>query len=65
MKRGIISGILGGSHCAMESRLIADRVKAELDLPVLEFDVAPPAREIDRQVQTRIEAFLELVRSRR
>jgi len=61
----IISGILGGSHCAMESRLIADRVKAELDLPVLEFDVAPPAREIDRQVQTRIEAFLELVRSRR
>ncbi len=61
----IISGILGGSHCAMESRLIADRIKAELDLPVLEFDVAPPARELDLQVQTRIEAFLELVRSRR
>jgi benzoyl-CoA reductase/2-hydroxyglutaryl-CoA dehydratase subunit BcrC/BadD/HgdB len=61
----IISGILGGSHCAMESRLIADYVKSELSLPVLEFDVAPPAREIDRQVQTRIEAFLELVRSRR
>jgi hypothetical protein len=61
----IISGILGGSHCAMESRLIADHIKAELGLPVLEFDVAPPAREVDRQVQTRIEAFLELVRSRR
>ncbi|MEO0077840.1 MAG: 2-hydroxyacyl-CoA dehydratase family protein [candidate division WOR-3 bacterium] len=61
----IISGILGGSHCAMESRLIADHIRAELDLPVLEFDVAPPAREIDRQVQTRIEAFLELVRNRR
>ena len=61
----IISNILGGSHCAMESRLIADRVKAELGLPVLEFDVAPPAREIDRQLQTRIDAFLELLRSRR
>jgi benzoyl-CoA reductase/2-hydroxyglutaryl-CoA dehydratase subunit BcrC/BadD/HgdB len=61
----VISNIMGGSHCAMESRLIADQVKTELDLPVLEFDVAPPAREIDRQLQTRIEAFLELVRSRR
>ncbi|MEO0085357.1 MAG: 2-hydroxyacyl-CoA dehydratase family protein [candidate division WOR-3 bacterium] len=61
----MISGILGGSHCAMEARLIADRVKAELDLPVLEFDVAQPAAEIDRQTRTRIDAFLELVRSRR
>lgn len=61
----IISGILGGSHCAMESRLIAGYVKAELNLPVLEFDVAPPAREIDRQLQTRIDAFLELLRGRR
>lgn len=61
----LISGILGGSHCAMEARLIADRVKAGLDLPVLEFDVAQPAAEIDRQTRTRIDAFLELVRSRR
>jgi hypothetical protein len=61
----IISGILGGSHCAMESRLIADYVKAELDLPVLEFDVAPPSNEIGRQLQTRIDAFLEVLRSRR
>uniref|UniRef100_A0A7C4GGI3 2-hydroxyacyl-CoA dehydratase n=1 Tax=candidate division WOR-3 bacterium TaxID=2052148 RepID=A0A7C4GGI3_UNCW3 len=61
----LISGILGGSHCAMEARLIADRVKAELDLPVLEFDVAKPGAEIDRQTRTRIDAFLELLRSRR
>ncbi|MEO0073035.1 MAG: 2-hydroxyacyl-CoA dehydratase family protein [candidate division WOR-3 bacterium] len=61
----VISGILGGSHCAMEARLIADRVKAETGLPVLEFDVAPPAREIDRQLATRIEAFLELLRDKR
>jgi len=61
----IISGILGGSHCAMETRLISDHVKQELDLPVLEFDVAPPSKEIGLQLQTRIDAFLEVLRSRR
>ena len=61
----IVSNILGGSHCSMESGLIAGRVKSELGLPVLEFDVAPPAREIDRQLQTRIDAFLEVLRGRR
>ena len=61
----IISNILGGSHCSMESGLIAGQVRTELGLPVLEFDVAPPAREIDRQLQTRIDAFLEVLRSRR
>jgi benzoyl-CoA reductase/2-hydroxyglutaryl-CoA dehydratase subunit BcrC/BadD/HgdB len=61
----IISGILGGSHCAMETRLISGIVKQELDLPVLEFDVAPPSNEIGRQLRTRIDAFLEVLRSRR
>ncbi len=61
----IVSGLLGGSHCAMESRLIADYIKSRLTLPVLEFDVAPPNKTIDRQTQTRIDAFLELLRSRR
>lgn len=62
---GIVSGILGGSHCAMESRLLGDYIKKALDIPLLEFDVAPPSKEIDRQTRTRIDAFLELVRSRR
>ncbi len=61
----IVSGILGGSHCAMESRLMGDYIKQKLDIPILEFDVAPPNKAIDRQTQTRIDAFLELVRSRR
>ena len=61
----IISGIVGGSHCAMEGRLIADYVKAELDLPVLEFDVTSPSRQVARQVGTRIDAFMELLRGRR
>jgi benzoyl-CoA reductase/2-hydroxyglutaryl-CoA dehydratase subunit BcrC/BadD/HgdB len=61
----VISGILGGSHCAMEARLVSGFVKQELDLPVLEFDVAPPSNEIGRQLQTRIDAFLEVLRGRR
>ena len=61
----IISGILGGSHCAMETRLIAHYVKEELDLPVLEFDVPGPQPEISQQLGTRIDAFLELLAARR
>ncbi len=61
----VISGILGGSHCAMESHLIADRLRAELDIPVLQFDVPDPAREISQQLATRIDAFLEVIAGRR
>jgi hypothetical protein len=61
----IVSGILGGSHCAMESRLIARFAREKLGIPVLEFDVPPPAPEINRQLRTRIDAFMELLRERR
>ncbi|MEO0067528.1 MAG: 2-hydroxyacyl-CoA dehydratase family protein [candidate division WOR-3 bacterium] len=61
----IVSAILGGSHCALESKLIATHIKQRLKIPLLEFDVAPPKGEIDRQTITRIEAFMELVRSKR
>jgi benzoyl-CoA reductase/2-hydroxyglutaryl-CoA dehydratase subunit BcrC/BadD/HgdB len=61
----IISGIFGGSHCSMESRLIAGYVKDALDLPVLEFDVTSPSNEVSRQLRTRIAAFLEVLANRR
>ncbi len=61
----IVSGVLGGSHCAMESRPIAEEVRTALGLPVLEFDILAPARELNRQIETRIAAFLEVVRGRR
>lgn len=61
----IVSGVLGGSHCAMESRPIAEEVRAGLGVPVLEFDILAPAREVNRQIETRIAAFLEVVRGRR
>lgn len=61
----VISGIFGGSHCAMETRLIARYVKEALDLPVLEFDVPDPAPEINQQLRTRIDAFLEVLAGQR
>lgn len=61
----IISGILGGSHCATETGLIRDYVTEELDLPVLAFDVPAPSGAISSQVKTRMEAFVELLRARR
>jgi hypothetical protein len=61
----VISGILGGSHCAFETGLIQKYVAAELDLPVLAFDVPAPSSAISSQVRTRLEAFVELLRARR
>jgi benzoyl-CoA reductase/2-hydroxyglutaryl-CoA dehydratase subunit BcrC/BadD/HgdB len=60
----IMSGILGGSHCALETSLIRDYLTAELDLPVLAFDVPAPAASIPGQLKTRIEAFVELLKTR-
>jgi benzoyl-CoA reductase/2-hydroxyglutaryl-CoA dehydratase subunit BcrC/BadD/HgdB len=61
----VISGILGGSHCAFETSLIQEYVARELDLPVLAFDVPAPAPAVSSQVRTRLEAFVELLRARR
>jgi benzoyl-CoA reductase/2-hydroxyglutaryl-CoA dehydratase subunit BcrC/BadD/HgdB len=61
----VISGILGGSHCAFETGLIQEYVSAELDLPVLAFDVPAPAPAVSHQLRTRLEAFVELLRERR
>jgi hypothetical protein len=61
----VISGILGGSHCAFETSLIQEYVARELDLPVLSFDVPAPAPAVSSQVRTRLEAFAELLRARR
>ena len=61
----VISGILGGSHCAFETSLIQEYVARELDLPVLAFDVPAPGPAVSSQVRTRLEAFVELLRARR
>jgi benzoyl-CoA reductase/2-hydroxyglutaryl-CoA dehydratase subunit BcrC/BadD/HgdB len=61
----IISGILGGSHCATETSLIRDYIQEQLDLPVLAFDVPAPTTGISSQIRTRMEAFIEVLRARR
>lgn len=61
----IISGILGGSHCAIETWLIRDYMQEALDLPVLAFDVPSPASAVSSQIRTRVEAFGEVLKGRR
>ncbi len=51
----IISNMLGCSHCAMETRLIEEKLK---DVPVLAIDVPAPLG-ITEQLKTRIAAFME------
>ncbi len=54
----IISNMLGCSHCAMETRIIEEKLK---DVPVLSIDVPAPLG-ITEQLRTRISAFMETLR---
>jgi hypothetical protein len=51
----IITNMLGCSHCAMETRLIEEKLKA---VPVLAIDIPAPMG-ITEQLKTRIAAFME------
>lgn len=54
--RGVlITNVLGGSHCAMETRIIEKLLQ---DIPVLSIDVPAPFG-ITEQIKTRIKAFAE------
>ncbi|MEW6743352.1 MAG: 2-hydroxyacyl-CoA dehydratase family protein [Planctomycetota bacterium] len=61
----VISRIPGASHCALEGRVIADRIGSELHLPVVEIEVPPVSDAIESGLRTRIEALVETVRRRR
>jgi hypothetical protein len=54
----IITNMLGCSHCAMETRLIEEKLKA---VPVLAIDVPAPLG-ITEQLKTRIAAFMETLK---
>ncbi|UCF69885.1 MAG: 2-hydroxyacyl-CoA dehydratase [candidate division WOR-3 bacterium] len=54
----IITNMLGCSHCAMETRLIEEKLK---NVPVLAIDVPAPLG-ITEQLKTRITAFIEMLR---
>jgi len=61
----LMSGIFGASHCPWDDRIISERVRDELGLPVLSFDVPYSPGRVSEQVRSRIEAFMDIVRQRR
>lgn len=61
----IVSRIPGASHCALEGEIIAEIVRAECGLPVLEIEVPPLTDAVQAMLRTRLEALVETVRSRR
>ncbi len=61
----LMSGIFGASHCPWDVSALMEEVKRELDIPVLAFDVPYSPGRYSEQVVTRMQGFLELIRSRR
>ena len=61
----VISRIPGASHCPTEARIIAEIVREELPIPVVELEVPPLADPVRATLRTRIEALVETVKERR
>ena len=61
----VICRIPGASHCASESQIISDAVRAKLALPVLDITVPSYIDPILPALKTRIRAFFEILETRR
>ncbi|OHB57416.1 MAG: hypothetical protein A2Y07_04325 [Planctomycetes bacterium GWF2_50_10] len=61
----IISRIPGASHCATETPIIAEMVRHELGIPVLEIEVPTILDPVRPSLQTKIEALIETALQRR
>lgn len=61
----LVSRIPGASHCASEGIVIADAVRTSLGLPVVEIEVPPVADSLRPTIRTRLEALIEIARTRR
>ncbi|HOM70695.1 MAG TPA: hypothetical protein PLP86_00455, partial [Armatimonadota bacterium] len=61
----IVSRIPGASHCATEGMVIAEYIKEQLGIPVVEIEVPPITDSMRPTLSTRIEALIETVRERR
>ena len=59
----VISRIPGASHCAMEGAVIADVLRAQTRMPVVEIEVPPVTDALEPALRTRLEALVETVRS--
>ena len=58
----VISRIPGASHCALEGAVIADVVRAQIGVPVVEIEVPPVTDAMEPTLRTRLEALVETVR---
>ncbi|OGV58840.1 MAG: hypothetical protein A2283_00650 [Lentisphaerae bacterium RIFOXYA12_FULL_48_11] len=61
----VISRIPGASHCATEGPIIADTVREQLGLPVVEIEVPPLADAMLPALNTRLTALIETVKAGR
>ena len=61
----VVSRIPGASHCALEGTVIAEVVRTQLGLPVVELEVPPVADPMLPTLRTRLEAVTETVLRRR
>jgi benzoyl-CoA reductase/2-hydroxyglutaryl-CoA dehydratase subunit BcrC/BadD/HgdB len=61
----IVSRIPGASHCALEGEIIAEIVREQCGLPVLEIEVPPLTDAMSPTLCTRLEALVETVQNRR
>ncbi len=61
----VISRIPGASHCATEGTIIADAVRSQVGIPVLEIEAPPVSDAIQGTLCTRLEALMETARELR
>lgn len=61
----IVSKIPGASHCSMEGAVIAEKIRRELALPVIEIEVASVTDSARASLETRLSALMETVREQR
>ncbi len=61
----VISRIPGASHCAFEGRIISQWIQDYLGLPTIEIEVPTLTDSYRPSLQTRLEALIETVKTRR
>lgn len=61
----VISRIPGASHCALEGTLIADVIREDLDIPIIEIEVPPVSDSLSPAIRTRLSALVETVKAGR
>jgi len=58
----VVSRIPGASHCATEGAIIAEAVRRETGIPVVEIEVPPVSDAMQPSLRSRLEALMEAAR---